>query len=134
MDEAAKAMLERAIGDERHEFGSFFLSRLLGIEVAYEGDECVASFEAAPQLFNGPSAQASFRCRLDAGNEVAIFRAGQNRDCPLPRQLPEEGTQDILSAIIRIRRRRRNRRARDLDLEADLRASKRFKRLRNPAL
>jgi uncharacterized protein (TIGR00369 family) len=52
MDEALKAMLERAMGDGRHEFGSFFLSRLLGIEVAYEGDECVASFEAAPQLFN----------------------------------------------------------------------------------
>jgi uncharacterized protein (TIGR00369 family) len=52
MDEQAEAMLERATGDGRHEFGSFFLSRLFGMEVAYDGDECTVSFEVVPQLFN----------------------------------------------------------------------------------
>ena len=134
---------ERAIGDERHEFGSFFLSRLLGIEVAYEGDECVACFEAAPQLFNpqgsvhgGVMATALdismghlLKHRFGAGSTLEMklqyFAPVENRDCPLPRQLPEEGTQDLLSAIIRVRRRRRNHRARDLDLEADLRPRRR---------
>ena len=52
MDEQAKAMLERAIGDGRQEFGSFFLSRLFGMEVAYGVDTCTVTFETKPQLFN----------------------------------------------------------------------------------
>jgi uncharacterized protein (TIGR00369 family) len=52
MDEQAKSMLERAIGDARHEFGSFFLSRLFGMEVAYDDDGCTVSFEITRQLFN----------------------------------------------------------------------------------
>ena len=47
-----QAMLDRAVGDERQEFGSFFLARLLGMSVAYEADACIVSFDAVPPLFN----------------------------------------------------------------------------------
>ena len=46
------AMLSRATGDPRQEFGSFFLSRLLGFAVTYEGERCLVRFEAVPPLFN----------------------------------------------------------------------------------
>jgi uncharacterized protein (TIGR00369 family) len=45
-------MLERATSENRQEFNSFFLSRLLGFEVTYPGNECVVEFEASPTLFN----------------------------------------------------------------------------------
>lgn len=48
MDEQAQALLERAIGDGRQEFGSFFLSRLFGMEVAYGPDNCIVTFEVHP--------------------------------------------------------------------------------------
>ena len=47
-----QAMLDRALGDGRQEFGSFFLARLLGMTVAYEADACTVSFDAVPTLFN----------------------------------------------------------------------------------
>src|SRR5262245_20912416 len=47
-----KEMLARASSDPRQEFGSFFLSRLLGFAVSYEGERCTVSFEAIPTLFN----------------------------------------------------------------------------------
>jgi uncharacterized protein (TIGR00369 family) len=47
-----RAMLERALSDRRQEFGSFFLSRLLGLEVSYADGTCVVAFEAAEPLFN----------------------------------------------------------------------------------
>ncbi|MCJ2103107.1 PaaI family thioesterase [Methylobacterium sp. E-046] len=46
------AMLSRATGDARQEFGSFFLSRLLGFEITYEDERCIVRFEAIPPLFN----------------------------------------------------------------------------------
>ncbi len=46
------AMLARALGDSRQEFGSFFLSRLLGFEVSYGPETCQVAFEASPPLFN----------------------------------------------------------------------------------
>ncbi len=52
MEQEAKAMLARALGDGRQEFGSFFLLRLLGMEVAYGEETCTVSFEARPPLFN----------------------------------------------------------------------------------
>lgn len=52
MAPTGRTMLERALGDERQEFGSFFLSRLLGFSVAYEAESCTVSFEAVPTLFN----------------------------------------------------------------------------------
>lgn len=49
---AGEKMLDRAAGERRQEFNSFFLSRLLGFEVSYPGEECVVAFEAIPPLFN----------------------------------------------------------------------------------
>jgi uncharacterized protein (TIGR00369 family) len=45
-------MIDRALSDPRQEFGSFFLSRLLGFRVAYEEECCIVEFEAAKPLFN----------------------------------------------------------------------------------
>lgn len=47
-----RTMLDRALGEDRQEFGSFFLSRLLGFEVSYGPDTCIVSFAAVPTLFN----------------------------------------------------------------------------------
>jgi uncharacterized protein (TIGR00369 family) len=59
MDEQAQGMallgremLARAAGSEAQEFGSFFLSRLLGFDVTYETGKCIVSFEAVPPLSN----------------------------------------------------------------------------------
>ena len=52
MRAAGQAMLDRAAGDERQEFGSFFLARLLGMTVRYEAEACIVAFEAVPPLFN----------------------------------------------------------------------------------
>ena len=51
--ELGTEMLERAAGENRQEFDSFFLSRLLGFEVSYPHDEtCLVRFEVLPTLFN----------------------------------------------------------------------------------
>jgi uncharacterized protein (TIGR00369 family) len=52
MTQLARAMGERAVGDGRQVFGSFFLSRLLGFEVSYAQDTCIVAFEVMPGLFN----------------------------------------------------------------------------------
>ena len=52
MRAAGQAMLDRAAGDDRQEFGSFFLARLLGMTVSYEAEACTVAFDAAPPLFN----------------------------------------------------------------------------------
>ena len=52
MKQAGQAMLARALGDDKQEFGNFFLLRLLGFEVSYDGDRCTVSFDAVPPLFN----------------------------------------------------------------------------------
>ena len=53
MAEMLEMMLARAKGDGRQEFGSFTLSRLLGLEVSYEGDtRCIVRFEVVPPLLN----------------------------------------------------------------------------------
>ena len=52
MRAAGQAMLDRAAGDDRQEFGSFFLARLLGMSVSYEAEACTVAFEAVPPLFN----------------------------------------------------------------------------------
>lgn len=52
MGALGRAMLERAVGEDRQEFGSFFLSRLLGFAVAFGPGTCTVSFEAVPVLFN----------------------------------------------------------------------------------
>lgn len=53
MDESQiKDLIKTAIGDGQHEFGSFFLSRLLGMSVSYEEDACIVSFEVKPFMYN----------------------------------------------------------------------------------
>ena len=52
MQAQGQAMLDRAAADDRQEFGSFFLLRLLGMDVSYEAEACTVSFEAVPPLFN----------------------------------------------------------------------------------
>ncbi|MBN8939815.1 MAG: PaaI family thioesterase [Rhizobiales bacterium] len=51
-DRLGTAMLERARADARQEFGSFFLSRLLGFEISHAEDRCSVVFEAVETLFN----------------------------------------------------------------------------------
>jgi len=51
-EQAGKAMLERALSEDRQAFGSFFLSRLLGFQVTYEGETCIVAFEAIEPMFN----------------------------------------------------------------------------------
>lgn len=48
----AQEMIERALADPRQQFGSFFLSRLLGFQVSFEGERCIVEFEATRILFN----------------------------------------------------------------------------------
>ncbi len=48
----AQEMIERALVDPRQQFGSFFLSRLLGFTVSFEGERCIVEFEATRLLFN----------------------------------------------------------------------------------
>ena len=47
-----ETMLARACADERQQFGSFFLLRLLGMSVDCGEASCTVRFEAAPPLFN----------------------------------------------------------------------------------
>jgi uncharacterized protein (TIGR00369 family) len=51
-DAQVRDLLGTAIGDGRHEFGSFFLSRLFGMRVSYEGEECVVSLDVKPFMYN----------------------------------------------------------------------------------
>jgi uncharacterized protein (TIGR00369 family) len=48
----AEEMIERALADPRQQFGSFFLSRLLGFTVSFEGERCIVEFEVTRLLFN----------------------------------------------------------------------------------
>ena len=52
MQRLAEEMLARATASDQQEFGSFFLLRLLGMAVSYEGECCIVSFTATPALFN----------------------------------------------------------------------------------
>jgi uncharacterized protein (TIGR00369 family) len=45
-------MLDRALADPRQGFNSFFLSRLLGLCVSYEGERCIVELDASRLLFN----------------------------------------------------------------------------------
>ena len=51
-DDVVSSMIERAVGDGRQEFGSFFLSRLFGFAITYDGESCSVAFEVVPQMFN----------------------------------------------------------------------------------
>ncbi|HVX78464.1 MAG TPA: PaaI family thioesterase [Bradyrhizobium sp.] len=52
MREEAQAMFDKALADERHEFGSFFLSRFLGFHISYQNDSCIVSFEIKQPMYN----------------------------------------------------------------------------------
>ena len=53
MDEgAARRAFESALASYRQDFGTFFLARLLGLEITYPEGTCVIRFEAADFLFN----------------------------------------------------------------------------------
>ncbi len=52
MQRLGEAMLGRATATGEQEFGSFFLLRLLGMAVSYEGECCIVSFTVTPALFN----------------------------------------------------------------------------------
>lgn len=52
MKDQAEAMLARGLGDGRQEFGSFFLSRLFGMEVSYGAETCTVALKAEPPMFN----------------------------------------------------------------------------------
>lgn len=53
MDEdAARRAFEGALADYRQDFDTFFLARLLGLEISYPGDTCVITFRPAEFLFN----------------------------------------------------------------------------------
>jgi acyl-coenzyme A thioesterase 13 len=45
-------MFARALADPRHQFGSFCLSRLLGMDVGYADETCTVSFTVHPFMFN----------------------------------------------------------------------------------
>ncbi|WP_198964509.1 PaaI family thioesterase [Bradyrhizobium sp. C9] len=52
MRDIAEQMMLRAVEDERQEFGSFFLSRFFGLEIAYQGEACIVSFDVERPMFN----------------------------------------------------------------------------------
>ncbi len=53
MDEdAARRAFESALATYRQDFGTFFLARLLGLEITYPDGTCVITFEPADFLFN----------------------------------------------------------------------------------
>ena len=52
-DGAAQLAFARAIGDDRREFGNFFLTRLLGLEISYPDEECcVVELDVEDFMFN----------------------------------------------------------------------------------
>jgi uncharacterized protein (TIGR00369 family) len=53
MEEAQiRELIGTAIGDGRHEFGSFFLSRLFGMTVSYEANACIVTLDVKPFMYN----------------------------------------------------------------------------------
>lgn len=53
MDEdGARAAFEGAIAAQRPGFETFFLARLLGLAIRYEGERCIVEFAVADWMFN----------------------------------------------------------------------------------
>lgn len=53
MDEAAaRARFESALGTYEQKFGSFFVVKLLGLEISYPNDFCLVTFPVHDFLFN----------------------------------------------------------------------------------
>jgi len=51
-EETARRAFESALATYRQDFGTFFLARLLGLEISYPEGTCVITFEPADFLFN----------------------------------------------------------------------------------
>jgi len=51
-EDAARRAFADALATYRQDFGTFFLARLLGLEISYPGDTCVITFQPAEFLFN----------------------------------------------------------------------------------
>ena len=45
-------MIERANASDNQIFGSFYLSRLLGLKITFEKEKCLVHFKSIPTLFN----------------------------------------------------------------------------------
>ena len=45
-------MLERANSSNDQIFGSFYLSRLLGLDITFKKEKCLVHFDSIPNLFN----------------------------------------------------------------------------------
>ena len=53
MDEkTARARFENALGTYRQDFGTFFIAKLMGLEISYPDDYCLVEFPVADFLFN----------------------------------------------------------------------------------
>jgi uncharacterized protein (TIGR00369 family) len=53
MDEIkAREAFESALKTYKQEFGTFFLARLYGLEVRYEGNACIIEFDVQDHMFN----------------------------------------------------------------------------------
>ena len=50
-DETARR-LEAALADDSHEFGNFFITRMLGLDISYPGETCLIRFPVEPLLHN----------------------------------------------------------------------------------
>ena len=49
---AGLEMVERANSSEKQVFGSFYLSRLLGLNISFKNNKCFVAFNSIPTLFN----------------------------------------------------------------------------------
>lgn len=86
MDETqVRELIVAAMGDGRHEFGSFFLSRFFGMSVSYEADACIVSLDVKPYMFN-PQAPSTAVCwrrpstsRWDISSSISSAPARRSR-------------------------------------------------------
>jgi uncharacterized protein (TIGR00369 family) len=53
MDEiVARGRIENALADYKQEFGSFFIAKMLGLEILYRENNCIIKFPVEDFLFN----------------------------------------------------------------------------------
>jgi uncharacterized protein (TIGR00369 family) len=53
MDEqTARELFDNALGNYRQEFGSFFIAKMMGLDISYTDDACLVWFPVADFLFN----------------------------------------------------------------------------------
>jgi len=52
LENISKEMFKRANSSELQVFGSFFLSRMMGLEIEVKPDLCIVTFQSEPTFFN----------------------------------------------------------------------------------